>query len=89
VKIETTGAFERVLRAVSESDFDVVASALRKLPDAFGHPHSRSGVRKLRGQIYEMRAGLDRQIVFRKEPDRLFLLLLGNHDQIRRFLKKV
>jgi len=89
LKIETTEAFERALRALSESEFDVVASALGKLPNAFGHPHARSGVRKLRGQIYEMRAGLDRRIVFRKEPDRLFLLLLGNHDQIRRFLKKV
>jgi hypothetical protein len=79
VKIEATEAFERALQALSGSDFDVVAPALRKLPRAFGNPDARSGVRKLRGQIYEMRAGLGRRIVFRKEPDRLFLLLLGNH----------
>jgi mRNA-degrading endonuclease RelE of RelBE toxin-antitoxin system len=87
VKIETTEAFERALRALSQPDFEVVASALRKLPDAFGRPHARSGVRKLRGRLYEVRAGLDRRILFRKERDCLFLLLLGNHDQIRRFLK--
>jgi hypothetical protein len=89
MKIEATEAFERALRALSQPDFDVVASALRKLPDAFGRPHTHSGMRKLRGQVYELRAGLDRRILFRKERDRLFLLLLGNHDQIRRFLKNL
>jgi len=77
VKVETTEAFDRALRALSLADFDVVASALRKLPNAFGRPHAHSGVRKLRGQM------------FRKERDRLLLLFLGNHDQIRRFLKNI
>jgi hypothetical protein len=89
VKVETTEAFDRALRALSLADFDVVASALRKLPNAFGRPHAHSGVRKLRGHLYEVRAGLDRRIMFRKERNRLLLLFLGNHDQIRRFLKNI
>lgn len=89
MKVETTETFERALRALSVREFEIVASALRKLSDVFGRPHAHSGLRKLRGQVYELRAGLDRRIVFRKERDRLLLLLLGDHDQIRRFLKNL
>jgi hypothetical protein len=59
VKIQTTEAFERALRALSEPELDIVASALKKLPGAFGRPHAHAGLRKLRGQVYELRAGLD------------------------------
>jgi mRNA-degrading endonuclease RelE of RelBE toxin-antitoxin system len=87
VKLETTEAFERALRKLSPSEFEIVSNALRKLPDAFGKPHLHQGLRKLRPQLYEFRAGLHRRILFRREADSLFLILLGTHEEIRRFLK--
>jgi ribosomal protein S27AE len=44
-------------------------------------------VRKLQGRWYEVRAGLDRRIVFRDCVDCLSIEFMGNHDDVRRFLK--
>jgi len=89
LRLESTAAFDRALRRLAEKDLARIADALDHIVRAFGNPHEHHGLRKLRGRIYEFRVGIDLRIVFRREPDTLFLLLLGSHDEIRRFLKKL
>jgi hypothetical protein len=37
----------------------------------------------------EFRVGLKLRIVFRHDADTLFLLLIGTHDEVRRFIRSL
>jgi hypothetical protein len=62
---------------------------LRELPTAFGRPHAHGGLglRQLKPGCYEVRAGLDVRAALLREGDDLVLAIVGNHDDIRRWLK--
>lgn len=47
------------------------------------------GLKKLRGDIWEMRADIRQRICFRVKKDIVEFILLGDHDSIRDFLKNV
>ena len=45
------------------------------------------GLKKLRGNFWEMRKGLKTRILFRREKDWTEFILAGDHNDIKRFLK--
>lgn len=51
-------------------------------------PHGL-GVKKLRGDIWEMRVDIRQRICFRVKKDIIEFILLGDHDQVRDFLRDV
>jgi len=51
------------------------------------HVHGGAGVRKLKDQWYEVRSGLDMRLIFRNSDECLSFEFMGNHDEVRRFLK--
>jgi hypothetical protein len=55
----------------------------------FGKPHVHSGlgIRRLRQNYFECRAGLDIRLAFRAERGRLIFVAAGNHDEIRKLIK--
>jgi mRNA-degrading endonuclease YafQ of YafQ-DinJ toxin-antitoxin module len=62
------------------------------LPRALGGPHAHAGlgIRKLHASgIWEARVGLGLRLVFGLDPDRLTLVRVGRHDEIRRFLRQI
>jgi mRNA-degrading endonuclease RelE of RelBE toxin-antitoxin system len=67
-----------------------LADAVKELPQALGQPHRHAGlgVRKIhRRGVYEFRLGQDGRVVFTlPEKDAIMLHLLGNHDDVQRFL---
>lgn len=62
---------------------------MAQLSVAFGKPHLHSGLglRRLKGSYFEFRAGKDTRVVFKLEGSTAMLVLAGNHDDVRRFLK--
>jgi hypothetical protein len=44
-------------------------------------------LRKLRAPYWEIRAGLDRRVVFALENDLATFIAVGTHDEVRRLLK--
>ncbi|MBI4432826.1 MAG: hypothetical protein HY592_05025 [Candidatus Omnitrophica bacterium] len=54
-----------------------------------GHLPHGLGLTPLGRQIWEIRAGLNERILFRKNEDVVEFLLIGSHDEIRRFLKNL
>ena len=64
-------------------------AALKGLPAAFGRPHLHSGlgIRQLRPCVYEARIGLSLRAVFVRIGDNLDIRMIGNHDEVRRFLR--
>ncbi|MEQ2009183.1 MAG: hypothetical protein ABMA26_20565 [Limisphaerales bacterium] len=64
--------------------------ALLKLSEAFGRPHVHGGlsIRQLRRRVYEVRVGLDLRVGFTLVDRSLLIQTVGNHDQIRAWLKE-
>ncbi|MBI5768294.1 MAG: hypothetical protein HZA93_10900 [Verrucomicrobia bacterium] len=77
------------IRKLAAPERRELGEAIAAAQGAFGSPHAHlgAGVRKLKGRWYEVRAGLDRRIVFRECDDCLSFEFMGNHDDVRRFLK--
>ena len=53
------------------------------------HLHRGIGLRKLRDDYFEIRVGLKARLVFENTPTGLFFEFLGNHDEVKRFLKSL
>ncbi len=66
-----------------------IGAAIAAAQAGFGSPHQHSGagLRKLKGRWYEVRADLDTRLIFRDCEDCLSFEFMGNHDEVRRFLK--
>jgi len=50
--------------------------------------HKGAGLKRLRDNYWEIRSGLKTRVLFRWDKDLVEFILAGNHDQIKRFLKK-
>jgi len=59
------------------------------LRDGFGFPHLHSGlgIRRLRKDLFECRAGLHWRIVFLAEKGRLTAYDVMTHDQVKTWLR--
>ena len=47
------------------------------------------GIKRLRGSLWEARAGLRVRVVYSLSGDRLHFILAGNHDDVRTFLRQL
>ena len=87
IRIETD--LLRQIRALPKEDRLAIGNAIQLAQQQFGQPHRHGGVgvRKLAGQYFELRVGLDWRLVFKNAPDALVFEFMGTHDEVRRFLK--
>lgn len=87
ISIELTRRFKKIVR---ESGRETEVSAtLSLVHDGFGNPHAHAGIsiRKLGGQIYECRTGLDWRLIFMAQKGILTFDFAGNHDEIQNYLR--
>lgn len=85
-----TDAFKRAYRGLDGTRQERVDSTLLKLADAFetGQISPGLGLKPLQHGIWEARSSIHDRILFCREPDDVVeLLLIGTHDEIKRFLK--
>ena len=83
------------LRSWPKPDRARVGRLIRRVQENFGNPHlhSGTGIRDLspkgsRLNVYECRIGRGLRLVFTLEsPALLYFHTIGNHDEVRRFLK--
>jgi mRNA-degrading endonuclease RelE of RelBE toxin-antitoxin system len=89
VRIDLHPRFQRRVKTLSAADRRLVAGCLRALRDGFGFPHLHSGlgVRRLRQDLFECRAGLHWRIIFLVERGVLTAYDLMTHDQVRTWLR--
>ena len=83
-------SFVRVYDGLSETNRQLVDEALRRFQHYLRTNEAPVGLglRHLGGRTYEFRAGLALRVVYVAERDELVLTLLGNHDEVRRFLRR-
>ena len=86
--LELTGLFRSRVRSYPKATRRKIGAALQQLEQEFGHPHAHQGlgIRRLAGNYYEIRAGLDLRLLFQNRPESLLFLTAGNHDEIQKFL---
>ncbi len=78
-------------KRVPEGERDEITARLAELQNAFGRPHLHSGLglRRLRGDAFEFRASRSRRVIFLfVKPNRLRLMMVGNHDDVRTWLRE-
>ena len=83
-----TKSFERSLKKSSESE--QVKQAVERLILALERdqkPHGL-GLKKMREELWEIRAGLATRVLFALLPGEIRLLLAGDHEQVKRYLRR-
>ncbi len=90
-EIELDDDFREKVRGLSKPERGIVGQAIADIQEAFGNPHVHSGigVRKLRPRLYEARTDLGQRLLFEDREKSLFFFKLGNHDDIRKYLKSL
>jgi mRNA-degrading endonuclease YafQ of YafQ-DinJ toxin-antitoxin module len=92
VKLEFTERFQSDARALDPQQRTGMLDAILALPRALGTPHLHAGLglRKIHASgIWEARVGRDLRLVFTLATDILTLIRVGNHDDVRRYLKSL
>jgi mRNA-degrading endonuclease YafQ of YafQ-DinJ toxin-antitoxin module len=92
MKVLLTERFQRDARDLEDEQRRALFDVILSLPCAMGDPHTHAGlgIRKLhRSGIWEARVGLGLRLVFGLQPDLLALVRVGNHEDVRRFLREL
>ncbi len=90
MRIEFKPAFARSLRHFYPLEQKRVKETLEKVIDFYttGEKTSGLGLTHLRGDFWEARSGLKTRILYRWQIDFIEFILAGNHDDVKRFLKR-
>lgn len=89
VELRLSKRFLKSLKNLSDEEHARVEAALNRLQQIWGAPHQHTGlsVRRIHASYFECRAGLDLRIVYHLQLDGLEIVFVGNHDDVRRFLR--
>ena len=81
--------FDKIHAGLSDQNKYIVGAALMAFREYLrsGTVTPGLGIKCLSDNIYEFRAGLALRVVYVFDGDKVILELLGNHDEIRKFLK--
>ncbi len=83
-------SFERRYRKLPPTERARVNEAIRRFESALGRPHEHAGI-GLRpfGRFIEFRAGLRLRVLALIQQGDCFLVCVGNHDEVRAYIKVV
>jgi mRNA-degrading endonuclease RelE of RelBE toxin-antitoxin system len=83
-------SFDRSIEELPVPERRRVVEAIDKLLAYFdgGAKPWGLGLRKLRKDYWEVRAGLDKRLIFSLRDDTATFIVVGNHDQIRRLIRQ-
>jgi len=89
--LELSESFRHGVRAYPKETRRKIGAALQQLERDFGHPHAHRGlgIRRVTGNYFEIRVGLDLRLIFQNRPESLLFLTAGSHDEIQKFLRGV
>lgn len=90
MRIEYKPAFGRSLKHLHLNEQKRVKQTIEKVIDfyATGNRTPGLGLTHLRGAFWEARSGLKTRVLYRWQIDLIEIILAGNHDDAKRFLKR-
>ena len=89
MRIDLHPRFQKRAAKLRAADRRHISASLAALRDGFGLPylHSGLGIRRLRRDLFECRAGLHWRIIFLAEKGILTAYDVMTHDQVRVWLR--
>ena len=77
------------IRAKSAIERKEIGGKIAEAQRCIGQPHIHKGIglRKLRDDYFEIRVGLKLRLIFENTSDALIFEFLGDHDDVKHFLK--
>ena len=90
MRYERKASFDRSIRRLPPDRMLRVKEAVRQLVIFFESRQQPQGLglKRLKKEFWEVRAGLSDRIIFRISGDLIEFVIVGNHDEIRRFLRR-
>jgi mRNA-degrading endonuclease RelE of RelBE toxin-antitoxin system len=91
VQYRRQSSFDRTYRRLSKPDQQAAEEAIRRLVHGLdtGERTEGLGLKKLQREFWEVRAGLSIRVLFKLEKGIVIFVVVGTHDQIRKYLKHV
>ncbi len=92
MRFEFKPSFERSIKSLPPIEKTEVKEAASQLIDVLSKDrqiHQGLGLKRLRGDFWEVRKGIKVRILFRWKGDLIEFVLAGNHNDVKRFLKNV
>ena len=92
MRFEFKPSFEDSLKSLAIEDKQEIKQVALKLIGILSQDrfiHQGIGLKKLRGDYWEVRRGLKMRIILRWHKDLVEFILAGSHDDIRRYLKRI
>jgi mRNA-degrading endonuclease RelE of RelBE toxin-antitoxin system len=92
MKIQLTERAQTDLLSLDDDQRAPLLDVLLQIPRAFRNLHEHTGLspRKIHASgVWEVRAGLHLRVAFKLQGDAAVILLLGSHDEIQRFLRRL
>lgn len=92
MRFEFKPSFERSIKSLPAAKKNEVKEAAAQLIDVLSKDrqiHQSLGLKRLRADFWEARQGIKTRILFRWTGDLIEFVLAGNHDDVKRFLKKI
>lgn len=90
MRFEFKPSFDRSVKSLhgpEKQEIKAVALQLINMLSQDREIYKGIGLKRLKGNFWEVRKGLKTRILFRWEGDLVEFILAGNHDDVKRFLK--
>ena len=89
MRIDLHPRFRKRVGKLGDGEREQVAESLRALSEGFGRPHLHAGIgiRRLRKDLFECRAGLHWRVVFFAEKGLLTAYDVMTHDEVKAWLR--
>ncbi|OIO76312.1 MAG: hypothetical protein AUJ85_00630 [Elusimicrobia bacterium CG1_02_37_114] len=92
MRIRYLTSFTRTFEYLSQQEQTKTADTISELVnflDKKTHPSKGLGVKKLRKNLYEVRVNIKTRILFKILPDLIAFVIIGSHDEIKRYLNNL
>ncbi|MCU0665677.1 MAG: hypothetical protein MUF05_01100 [Candidatus Omnitrophica bacterium] len=92
MRFEFKPSFEHSLKSLHSKTQEEVKNSCLKIIDILSQDrfiHKGIGLKRLKGDYWEVRHGLKTRLIFRWNKDLVEFVLVGSHDDIKRYLRKV
>ncbi|MDD5691810.1 MAG: hypothetical protein PHP10_01375 [Candidatus Omnitrophica bacterium] len=92
MRFEFKSSFDRSVKSFHGREKEEIKQVALQAIDILSQDrviHKGLGLKRLKGDFWEIRKGLKARILFRWKGDLVEFVLAGDHDDIRRYLKNI
>ncbi|MEW6684885.1 MAG: hypothetical protein AB1393_01585 [Candidatus Edwardsbacteria bacterium] len=91
IRYQSKSSFEHTIKRLGFERKSKVKEAVRKLVVFFetGEKSKGLGLKKLRGDFWEIRTDLKDRIIFKFKRDLVEFIIVGNHQEVKEYLKNI